>query len=194
MPTQTPNQGGRGALTAAPLARARRSPSRPRGRGPRALDTHVLRGRMALLSHGEIRYPRACESDICARLSRVCRSVWLTFATRSPRKVTSRLTRRRSRIRATRRRDRPPSDADIERGLRERAVTDPRAAEILLRWLQRPRPVAPETDALEALSTEQLERLHKGLIALCSMDPEVQAGVINRLIAGVDVSSVDNAS
>jgi hypothetical protein len=64
----------------------------------------------------------------------------------------------------------------------------------LLRWLQRPRPVAPETDALEALSTEQLERLHKGLIALCSMDPEVQAGVINRLIAGVDVSSVDNAS
>jgi hypothetical protein len=41
--------------------------------------------------------------------------------------------------RASRRRVEPPSDADIERGLRERAVSDPRAAEILLRWLQRPR-------------------------------------------------------
>jgi transaldolase len=41
--------------------------------------------------------------------------------------------------RATRRIREPPSDAEIERGLREKAVTDPRAAEILLRWLQRPR-------------------------------------------------------
>jgi hypothetical protein len=41
--------------------------------------------------------------------------------------------------RATRREREPPSDAEIERGLRERAVSDPRAAEILLRWLQRPR-------------------------------------------------------
>jgi hypothetical protein len=32
----------------------------------------------------------------------------------------------------------PPSDAEIEAGSRERAVSDPRAAEILLRWLQRP--------------------------------------------------------
>jgi hypothetical protein len=41
--------------------------------------------------------------------------------------------------RATRKEREPPSDAEIERGLRERAVTDPRAAEILLRWSQRPR-------------------------------------------------------
>jgi hypothetical protein len=41
--------------------------------------------------------------------------------------------------RATRRSREPPSDAEFERGLRERAVSDPRAAEILLRWLQRPR-------------------------------------------------------
>ena len=40
--------------------------------------------------------------------------------------------------RATRRSREPPSDAEIERGLREKAVIDPRAAEILLRWLQRP--------------------------------------------------------
>ena len=32
-----------------------------------------------------------------------------------------------------------PSDAEIERGLRKRAVSYPRAVEILLRWLQRPR-------------------------------------------------------
>jgi hypothetical protein len=61
-------------------------------------------------------------------------------------------------LRATGRSRDPPSDAEIERGLRERAVTDPRAAEILLRWLQRPHPVALEDD-LEALSTDQLERL-----------------------------------
>jgi hypothetical protein len=40
--------------------------------------------------------------------------------------------------RATRRRREPPSHAEIERGLREKAVTDPRAAAILLRWLQGP--------------------------------------------------------
>jgi hypothetical protein len=65
---------------------------------------------------------------------------------------------------------RPPSDAEIERGLRERAVSDPRAAEILLRWMQRPRQPA-EDDAVEALSTEQLEALHAGLMRLSSMDP-----------------------
>jgi hypothetical protein len=44
------------------------------------------------------------------------------------------------------------------------AVTDPRAAEILLRWLQRPRPVAetPGVD-LDSMSEAELERLHAGL-------------------------------
>jgi hypothetical protein len=84
--------------------------------------------------------------------------------------------------RAERRRDAPPSDADIERGLRERAVSDPRAAEILLRWMQRPRPLASEDDALEALSVEQLERLHAGLMRLCSMDPGEQARIVRRLL------------
>src|SRR5262245_21315797 len=91
---------------------------------------------------------------------------------------TAREAARLSRERRASRRDRePPSDADIERGLRERAVTDPRAAEILLRWLQRPRPVAPEGDALEALSVEQLERLHQGLMRICLMPAEARAKV-----------------
>jgi hypothetical protein len=71
--------------------------------------------------------------------------------------------------RATRRDRRPPSDAEIEGGLRERAVSDPRTAEILLCWLQRPRQVA-EDDGMEAL-TAKLETLHQGLMRLSSMEP-----------------------
>jgi uncharacterized protein YbjT (DUF2867 family) len=87
-----------------------------------------------------------------------------------------------ARYRATRRDRRPPRGEEIERGLRERAVHDPRAAEILLRWMHRPRPLAPEDDALEALSVEQLERLHAGLMRLCSMDPGEQARIVRRLL------------
>ena len=47
--------------------------------------------------------------------------------------------------------------------LREKAVTDPRAAEILLRWLQRPRQDNPPGVELDAMSEVQLERLHAGL-------------------------------
>jgi hypothetical protein len=85
--------------------------------------------------------------------------------------------------RASRRESTPPSDADIERGLRERAVSDPRAAEILLRWMQRPRQVA-EDDDLEALSTEQLERLHACLMSFSSMDPTEVAAYVRGAIAG----------
>jgi hypothetical protein len=82
------------------------------------------------------------------------------------------------------RRDRkPPSDADIERGLRQRAVFDPRAAEILLRWLQRPRPVTEE-DGLEALTVEQLEALHAGLMRLSSMPPEELGALVRACIDG----------
>jgi hypothetical protein len=45
--------------------------------------------------------------------------------------------------RATRGKREPPSDAEIERGLRERAVNSARDAEVLLRWRQTVRP--PET-------------------------------------------------
>lgn len=59
----------------------------------------------------------------------------------------------------------PPSDAEIERGLRERAVSDARAAEILLGWLQGPR--AEERVGgvnLDSLSERKLERLYSGLL------------------------------
>lgn len=75
------------------------------------------------------------------------------------------------------------TDADIERGLRARAKTDPRAAEILLRWLQRPRDVDP-SDNIAGLSTEQLETLHHGLMRLCSMPADEQAGMVRAILDG----------
>jgi len=75
--------------------------------------------------------------------------------------------------RAARRDRKPPSDDDIERGLRERAVSDPRAAEILLRWLQRPRAdervhgVDPD-----AMSEAQLEDLYAGLAKIAAFPRE----------------------
>ena len=62
--------------------------------------------------------------------------------------------------RATRRKSEPHSDAEIERGLREKAVSDPRAAEILLRRLQRPRNHNPPGVHVDAMSEAQVERLH----------------------------------
>jgi hypothetical protein len=67
------------------------------------------------------------------------------------------------------RQDPGPSDATIEAGLRNRAKDDPRAAEVLLRWLNRPRPDAVE-DELDGLTRGELERLHTRLQALCSME------------------------
>ena len=86
----------------------------------------------------------------------------------------------------TNRRDRePPSDAEIERGLRERAVRDPRAAEILLRWLQR-RPVNEQVGGvdLDSMSERELERLYVGLLKLASMDEPVLAGLVEHVLAG----------
>ena len=69
------------------------------------------------------------------------------------------------RFRATRRTREPPSDAEIERGLRERAVSDPRAAEILLRWLQGPRAEKRVGGVdLDSMSERELERLYAGLL------------------------------
>jgi hypothetical protein len=57
--------------------------------------------------------------------------------------------------------------------LRERAVSDPRAAEILLRWLQRPR--AEERVGgidLDSMSEHELERLYAGLLKLAALPAE----------------------
>jgi hypothetical protein len=72
--------------------------------------------------------------------------------------------------RPTRRDGKPPSDAEIERSLRERAVSDPRAAEILLRWLQRPRSDERFHGVdLDSMSEAQLERLYAGLVRLAAL-------------------------
>jgi hypothetical protein len=95
-----------------------------------------------------------------------------------------------SRVRTTRGKREPPSDDEIERGLRERAVSDPRAAEILLRWLQRPQPseAMPGVD-LDAMSDAQLERLHAGLVRLASMDESDFAALVEHLLADDEPAS-----
>jgi hypothetical protein len=68
--------------------------------------------------------------------------------------------------------------------LREKAVTDPRAAEILLRWMQRPtRHEVGDVD-LAGLSRAELERLHKGLTTLCLMEESQFNRVIEACLAG----------
>jgi hypothetical protein len=72
--------------------------------------------------------------------------------------------------RATRRSRKPPSDAEIEHGSREREVSDPRAAEILLRWLQRPRAEERvEGVDLASMSERELDRLYNGLLKLAAL-------------------------
>jgi hypothetical protein len=79
----------------------------------------------------------------------------------------------------------PPSDAEIERGLRERAVSDPRAAEILLRWLQRPRPVdeTPGVD-LGSMSEAQVEGLYAGLVRIAALSPNELHVLVQILLEG----------
>ena len=93
-------------------------------------------------------------------------------------------------VRAARRQSEPPSDAEIERGLRERAVSDPRAAEILLRWLQRPgaKEGVGGVD-LESMSERELERLYAGLVKLASMDETTLAALVDHVLAGVEPGS-----
>jgi hypothetical protein len=92
--------------------------------------------------------------------------------------------------RTTRRDKKPASDEDIERGLRDRAVSDPRAAEILLRWLQRPRPVleTPGVD-LEAMSEAQLERLYAGLTRLAALPATELQTLVASLLADDGLAS-----
>jgi hypothetical protein len=88
-------------------------------------------------------------------------------------------------IRATRRDKKPPSDEDIERGLRERAVSDPRAAEILLRWLQRPRDeeLVGRVD-LDSMSERELEQLYAGLVKLAALPDEELRSLVEHLLTG----------
>ena len=91
------------------------------------------------------------------------------------------------RARAPRRKSEPSSDAEIERGLHEKAVSAPRAAEILLRWLQRPR--ADERVGgvdVDSMLERELERLYAGLLKLAALpDGELHALVASLLAAHV---------
>jgi hypothetical protein len=78
----------------------------------------------------------------------------------------------------------PPSDADIERGLRERAVSDPRAAEILLRWLQRRRPDERVHGVdLDTMSEAHLEALYAGLVRIAALSPNELHVLVQSLLA-----------
>ena len=76
----------------------------------------------------------------------------------------------------------PVADIDIERGLRRKAKDDPRAAEVLLRWMARPRDDAASGDNMAGMSLDELERLHAGLIWLCSNPPEDLARIVDELL------------
>jgi hypothetical protein len=67
--------------------------------------------------------------------------------------------------------------------LRERALSDPRAAEILLRWQQRPRQVS-DGDELQGLAEAQLEALYAALLRLSALTPEEQSTVLQGLLDG----------
>jgi hypothetical protein len=84
----------------------------------------------------------------------------------------------------------PPSDAEIERRLRERAVSDPRAAEILLRWLQRPRTGERVGGGdIDSMSERELERLHAGLLRLAALPDEELRALVASLLEGEELDS-----
>ena len=83
-----------------------------------------------------------------------------------------------------------PSDAEIERESRERAVTSARDAEVLLRWRQTVRPPdAPPGVDLDAMSEAKLERLHAGLVKLASMDDTVLAALVEHVLGDYELGS-----
>ena len=91
--------------------------------------------------------------------------------------------------RATRGKREPPSDAEIERGLRERAVS----IRVLLRFFcvgcnGAPSEATSGVD-LDSMSEAQLERLHSGLVRLASMDEPVLAALVEQVLAGDELVS-----
>jgi hypothetical protein len=74
--------------------------------------------------------------------------------------------------------------------LRERAVSDPRAAEILLRWLQRPRAGERIAGAdLDSMSSSELERLHAGLLKLAALPDDEPRALVVSLLEGEELAS-----
>ena len=74
--------------------------------------------------------------------------------------------------------------------MRERAVSDPRAAEILLRWLQRARTEERVGGAdLDSMSERELERLYVGLLKLASMDDTILTALVEQVLAGEEPAS-----
>jgi hypothetical protein len=71
--------------------------------------------------------------------------------------------------------------------LRERAVSDPRAAEILLPWLQRPRPEERVGGVdLDSMSDRELERLQAGLLKLAGLPDEELRALVGSLLGGTE--------
>jgi hypothetical protein len=86
--------------------------------------------------------------------------------------------------RAARRDREPPSDAEMSEAWGSAPSPIPRAAEILLRWRHRPRPVN-ETSAvdLDSMSEAQLERLHAGLVRIAALPPKELQALVESLLA-----------
>jgi hypothetical protein len=62
-------------------------------------------------------------------------------------------------------------------------VSDPRAAEILLRWQQRPGQVS-DGDELQGLTDRQLEDLYGALLRLSALSAKEQFTVLQALLDG----------
>ena len=69
-------------------------------------------------------------------------------------------------------------------------MSDPRAAEILLRWLQRPgRETRTAGVDLDALSEPQLERLYAGLLKIAALPDEELLALVRSLLEGDEFAS-----
>ena len=74
--------------------------------------------------------------------------------------------------------------------MRERAISDPRAAEILLRWLQRPRTEERVGGVdLDSHSEAQLEQLYAGLVRLPRLDETELAALVEHVLAANELGS-----